>query len=81
MKLRLFGAAMVAAGLSVAGGARQGPGPGTTLHLVEKDYGFNYVDTKPIEGPNEAPTIGDMIAFTARRWTKQHMRARTLWGS
>jgi len=55
--------------------------PGVTFHLVEKDGGFNFVDNKPLGGPNQPPSIGDMFAFTSSLWTKANKRAGSLYAS
>jgi hypothetical protein len=86
LKLKLVGAAAVAAGVAVgiwsvgASGAPQ-KSSAITFHLVEKDYAFNYVDNKPRGGPNEPPSIGDMFAFTSTLWTRTNKRAGTLYAT
>jgi hypothetical protein len=52
-----------------------------TIHLVEKDYAFNWVDNKPLGGRNDPPSIGDMFAFTSTLWTRDGKRAGTLYAS
>ena len=63
----------------VAGAAKQAPG--VTFHLVEKDAAFHFVDNKPLGGPNEPPSIGDMFAFTSSLWTRGNKRAGLLYAS
>jgi hypothetical protein len=68
----LLAAATTAA---VASAASTKSGSSVTLHLVEKDLGFNYVDNPPRGGQNEPPSIGDSFAFTANVLTKAGKRA------
>jgi hypothetical protein len=41
-----------------------------TLHLVEKDVGFNFIDNPPRQGQNAPPLIGDQFAFTSDLLTR-----------
>ena len=74
----LLAAATTAAVASAAGTKS---GSSVTLHLVEKDLGFNFVDNPPRGGQNEPPTIGDEFAFTANVLTKAGKRAGHLEGT
>jgi hypothetical protein len=65
----------VATTAAVASAAGTKSGSSLTIHLVEKDLGFNYVDNPPRGGQNEPPTIGDSFAFTANVLTKSGKRA------
>ena len=63
-----------AVALCVAGTAY--PASGTTIHLVEKDQAFNFVDNPPTSKRHIA-SIGDMFAFTSTLLTKASKRAGT----
>lgn len=52
-------------------------GKSVTLHLVEKDVGFNYIDNPPRQGNNAPPLIGDQFAFSADLLTKSNAHAGT----
>ena len=41
-----------------------------TLHLVEKDVGFNFVDNPPRQGNNAPPLMGDQFVFTSDLLTR-----------
>jgi hypothetical protein len=64
-----------------AAGAAPSKTSALTFHLVEKDLAFNYVDNKPLGGPNDPPTLGDMFAFTSTLWTHENKRAGQLFAS
>jgi hypothetical protein len=49
-----------------------------TLHLVEKQVGFNFIDNPPHQGFNSPPLIGDEFAFTSNLQTKAGLHAGTL---
>jgi len=55
-------AAAISAG--VAGAASTKSGSSVTLHLVEKDATFKFVDNPPA-GKNVPPSAGDQFAFTS----------------
>jgi hypothetical protein len=77
-KLTLWCAAAllaVAVSAAVASAAGTKSGSSVTLHLVENDLGFNYVDNPPRGGQKEPPSIGDLFAFTANVLTKGGKRA------
>jgi hypothetical protein len=40
-------------------------GKSITLHLVEKDVAFNFVDNPPRQGNDAAPLMGDQFVFTS----------------
>jgi len=62
---------VVAAGFAAAAStAARATTHSLTLHLVEKDLGFNFVDNPPRGGPNDPPTIGDAFAFTSNLLTR-----------
>ena len=46
-----------------------------TMHLVEKSYGFNFIDNPPRQGRNQPPLMGDEFAFTSEVRTRsgQHV--------
>jgi hypothetical protein len=46
-----------------------------TLHLVEKDVAFNFVDNPPRQGNNAAPLMGDQFTFTSDIITRSGARA------
>jgi hypothetical protein len=69
-------AAVVVAAVSFAAGGKAG---GVTIQLVEKGQSFHYVDNRPLQGPNEPPTQGDMFAITSNLFTKSGSRAGTLY--
>ena len=50
-------------------------GKSVTLHLVEKDVGFNYVDNPPRQGNNAPPLMGDQFVFTADLLTRSGAHA------
>ena len=71
---------MVAAALpvtaAVAAPAKSGAkGKSITLHLVEKDVAFNFVDNPPRQGNNAAPLMGDQFTFTSDILTRTGARA------
>jgi hypothetical protein len=65
----------------VAGAAGTKKPSGITFHLVEKDAGFNFVDNKPLGGPNEPPSMGDMFVFDATLLTRGNKRAGMLYAT
>jgi hypothetical protein len=42
----------------------------TTIHLVEKDKAFHFVDNRPLGGQNTPPSVGDQAAFTTDLLTR-----------
>ena len=73
-KMFTAAAALAAVMLCVAGPAGAAKSSGITMHLVEKDVAFNFVDNKPY-GPGHTASIGDMFAFTSSLWTHASKRA------
>ncbi|HKP19678.1 MAG TPA: hypothetical protein VJT84_14475 [Gaiellaceae bacterium] len=70
-------AAAVAAVSFAAGGSQSATG--ITLHLVEKDQAFHYVDNPPVSTPQEHfASQGDVFVFTANLFTQGGKRAGTL---
>jgi len=72
-----FAAAVVAA-VSVAGGGTNTGPRSVTLHLVEKDQAFGFVDNAPTSGKAHVASAGDMFAFSANMLTTSGKRAGTL---
>ena len=77
MKLKLLVAAAAVVALCVAGTAAAAKSSGITMHLVEKDTGFNFVDNKPY-GPGHVASIGDLFGFSASLLTRADKRAGSL---
>ena len=73
-----FFGTLVAASLAGGAAARSVAHKTLTLHLVEKQVGFNYIDNPPKGGPNEPPLIGDEFAFTSELQTTSGARAGEL---
>jgi hypothetical protein len=73
--LALLCAAALAASAAVTASAATHSTRSVTLHLVEKDVGFNFIDNPPHGGQNKPPSIGDQLAFTANVLTKSGKRA------
>jgi len=46
-----------------------------TMHLVEKEIGFNSIDNPPRQGRNAAPLMGDQFAFSSELLTKSGKHA------
>jgi hypothetical protein len=65
----------VALAAAVTTGGASASRSGITLHLVEKDVGFNFVDNPPRGGQKKPPSMGDQITFTANVLTKSGKRA------
>jgi hypothetical protein len=63
-------ATMTAAATTVPGAGAHPATHALTLHLVEKSFGFNFVDNPPRQGRNEPPLIGDTFAFTSDLLTR-----------
>jgi hypothetical protein len=42
----------------------------TTIHLVEKDKAFHFVDNPPLGGQNKPPSMGDEAVFTSELLTR-----------
>lgn len=77
--MSLAAAAFAAVMLCVVGAAGAAKSSGTTMHLVEKDVAFNFVDNKPTSTrAAHIASIGDMFAFTSSLWTRGNKRAGTL---
>ena len=80
MKLKfVLAAAMAVVSLctvGIAGAAKKVSG--TTLHLVEKDGAFQYIDNKPLN-PNKPPSMGDMFVFSSTLLTKSMKRTGALY--
>jgi hypothetical protein len=46
-----------------------------TLHLVEKQTAFNFIDNPPRQGPRQPPLMGDQFVFTSDLITKSGAHA------
>jgi allene oxide cyclase-like protein len=81
LKFVLAAAAVAALGLCAVGiaGAAKKQGSGVTIHLVEKDGAFQYVDNKPYGGQNSPPSMGDMFVFSSKLLTKSMKPTGTLY--
>jgi hypothetical protein len=68
----LLGAVLILAAVGAAGASANAAAPSksATLHLVEKQVGFNYIDNPPHQGTNAPPLIGDQFAFTSDLLTR-----------
>jgi hypothetical protein len=66
-KLVLLWAAATLAAVTAAAVATAAPAKSSTLtlHLVEKDPSFKYIDNPPKGGKNTPPGMGDMFVFTS----------------
>jgi hypothetical protein len=64
--------AVTALGITGVSGAavRQTTPRSVTFHLVEKEFGFNFVDNPPRQGRNAAPLMGDQFAFSSELRTR-----------
>ena len=49
-----------------------------TIHLVEKQVGFNFIDNPPRQGFQAAPLMGDQFAFTSELLTRSGKHAGQL---
>jgi hypothetical protein len=86
MKRKSFVLAVLAAAVSAASVAAVSfaAGGGTsrksiTLHLIEKDQGFHYVDNPPVSTPQEQQSSqGDEFVFAANLFTTAGKRAGSL---
>ena len=58
-------AAAAAAALSATAAPTSASSRSVTMHLVEKQIGFNFVDNPPRQGHNAAPLMGDQFAFAS----------------
>jgi hypothetical protein len=60
---------------SAQAGASSGSTRAITMHLVEKQFGFNYIDNPPRQGRNAPPLMGDEFVFTSdiRTRSGQHV--------
>jgi hypothetical protein len=67
---------LTASGSSSTGAAA--PKKSVTLHLVEKQVGFNFIDNPPRQGFNSAPLMGDQFAISADLQTKSGTHVGTL---
>jgi hypothetical protein len=56
-------------------GAAGGSTRAVTMRLVEKQFGFNYIDNPPRQGRNEPPLMGDEFVFSSEVRTRsgQHV--------
>ena len=63
-------AAGVAAGSAAAGSTTSSAGRSITMHLVEKQIGFNFIDNPPRQGFNAPPLMGDQFVFTSELQTR-----------
>jgi hypothetical protein len=57
--------------------AASAKGSGVTLHLVEKDSAFHFVDNPPL-GMKAGPSAGDVFVFTANLLTRSGKHAGML---
>jgi hypothetical protein len=57
--------AAAAAALSATAAPTSASSRSVTMHLVEKQIGFNFVDNPPRQGHNAAPLMGDQFAFAS----------------
>lgn len=72
--LVLVAAGAVAAVVAGPAGARTV----TTIHLVEKEQTFHFVDNPPLGGQNQPPSLGDAFVFTNELLTRSGKRAGTI---
>jgi len=77
LKVKLLVAAAAVVALCGAASAGAAKSSGITMHLIEKDTGFNFVDNKPY-GPGHTASIGDMFAFSASLLTRANKHAGSL---
>ena len=49
-----------------------------TIHLVEKEQTFHFIDNPPLGGQNQPPSLGDSFVFTNELLTRSGMRAGTI---
>jgi len=75
--MSLAAAAFAAVMLCLVGAAGAAKSSGITMHLVEKDTGFNFVDNKPYSTGHVA-SMGDLFAFSANLLTRANKRAGSL---
>jgi hypothetical protein len=66
---------LLAAYAAAQAGASTGSTRAITLHLVEKQFGFNYIDNPPRQGRNQPPLMGDEFVFSSELQTRsgQHV--------
>ena len=83
--LALFGAAVLAIGVTALGAAASsGSGKPTTgksftFHLIEKDQGFTFIDNPPRQANEEQPpSLGDQLAFSSELLTRSGKHAGLL---
>jgi hypothetical protein len=67
----------VAAAVLAAAASAKGPGV-VTIHLVEKDKTFHFVDNPPLGGENQPPSQGDQFVFTSELLTRSGKHAGML---
>jgi hypothetical protein len=72
-------AAVVAAVSFAAGGGSTAQV--VTLHLIEKDQSFHFVDNPPLGGQNSPPSPGDQFVFGSRLLTLAGKRAGALYAT
>jgi hypothetical protein len=72
-----FAVVLVAAtaALSATAAGTRSSSRSVTMHLVEKQIGFNFIDNPPRQGRNAAPLIGDQFAFSSELLTKSGKHA------
>lgn len=78
LSVALAAVCVVLIAMPVAAGATTSTSKSYTLHLVEKQVAFNFIDNPPRQGPNQPPLIGDQFAFTSDLLTKSGARAGSL---
>ena len=76
MTTTMLVAALVAA--VVAATASANGATVTTLHLVEKDKAFHFVDNPPAGGERQPPSMGDQFVFTSELLTRSGKHAGML---
>jgi hypothetical protein len=82
-KFVLAAAAVAAISLCAVGiaGAAKTTSNSITLHLIEKDGAFQFIDNKPYGGQNHPPSMGDMFVFNSTLLTKSMKRTGTLYAA
>jgi hypothetical protein len=61
--------ALGSTGVSAAA-VRQTTPRSVAFHLIEKQFGFNFVDNPPRQGRNAAPLMGDQFVFSSELRTR-----------
>jgi hypothetical protein len=73
----LFAAVLIAAAvaLSATAAGTTSSSRSVTMHLVEKEIGYNFIDNPPRQGRNAPPLMGDQFAFSSELLTKSGKHA------